>query len=93
MRIFDPLTSRQRRARAILLPTIAVATATFFVVVPLAGRLLGAVWGVEAVIFAVGVPIGMLWWMGERGGNWLFAAWRGIGLALAAALAYAWAFA
>jgi hypothetical protein len=90
---FDRLTPRQRRARALLLPSLALGAVAFVLLVPFLGHLLGGVWGEDVMILAIGIPVGMVWWVSETGASWRAAAWRGMALALAAALAYAWAFA
>lgn len=87
------ITSRQRTARALLLPMLAVGAVLFFIMVPPLGHLLGGVWGVAIVMFAVGSPLGALWCASEWDVGWRRACWRGAGLALAAVLAYGWAFA
>ncbi len=90
---FDRLTSRQRRARNLLLPAGVVGGVLFLSLVPLLGHLLGGVWAVGLVMQGVGTPLGALWWMSERDASWRSAWWRGAVLALAATVAYAWAFA
>ena len=90
---FDRLTPRQRRARQLLLPAVALVAVAFCVFVPVFARLLGGVWGEEVMLVAGGAPLAALWWVGETNGSWRGGACRGAGLALAASVAYSWAFA
>ncbi len=93
MFIFHRLTSRQRRARTLLLPVGVGAAALFVALVPALGHLLGGFWGIGLVMQGVGTPLGALWWVSERNASWRSAWWRGAVLALAATVAYAWVFA